>query len=64
MQIQPGVVTYVGIQMINISRERAPYTDRCSDDWPTKEQFQWAKTLNHDGYTTQLCLKVSVAIDK
>lgn len=44
--------------MINISRERAPYTDRCSDDWPTKEQFEWAKSLKHDGYTTQLCLKL------
>jgi hypothetical protein len=58
VQIQPGVVTYVGIQMINISRAPAPYKDRCSDEWPSDEQRQWAKSAEHPTYTTQVCLKM------
>lgn len=58
VQIQPGVVTYVGVQMINISRAPAPYKDRCSDEWPSHEQSQWAKSAEHPTYTTQVCLKM------
>lgn len=34
INISPAVVTYVGVQMQNISRLPAPYPDKCSDDWP------------------------------
>lgn len=34
INIAPGVVTYVGVQMQNISRLPAPFQDKCVDDWP------------------------------
>lgn len=66
INIAPGVVTYVGVQMQNISRLPAPYQDRCVDDWPDTEEAveykKWAKALHHETYTIQVCLKICLQL--
>lgn len=66
INIAPGVVTYVGVQMQNISRLPAPYQDACVDDWPDTEEAleykKWAKALHHDTYTIQVCLKICLQL--
>ena len=34
INVAAGVVTYVGVQMQDVTRLPAPYVDACSDDWP------------------------------
>lgn len=58
INVPPGVVTYVGVQMLNITRLPSPYQDRCIDKWPDNDIGKWAVALNHDTYTTQICLKI------
>ncbi|KAI1292797.1 Degenerin mec-4 [Halotydeus destructor] len=58
VNVPPGVITYLGVQMLNITRLKAPFQDKCTDDWPEGEMKKWALALNHDTYTTQTCLKI------
>uniref|UniRef100_T1KCT8 Uncharacterized protein n=1 Tax=Tetranychus urticae TaxID=32264 RepID=T1KCT8_TETUR len=58
VHVPPGVVTYVGIQLINITRLPAPYRDKCSDDWVEGWVKEWAMTVDHGPYTSQFCLKL------
>lgn len=66
INIAPGVVTYVGVQMQNISRLPAPYQDKCVDEWPdsedTVEYRKWALALHHESYTIQVCLKICLQL--
>ena len=52
------MVTYVGIQLINITRLAAPYRDQCSDDWLDDWVKEWAISIDHGPYTSQFCLKL------
>ncbi|XP_076348636.1 degenerin-like protein unc-105 isoform X2 [Tachypleus tridentatus] len=56
IHIPPGVVTYIGVKMVNITRLPSPHTDKCNDDWLNDELKKWAVNLNY-GYTAQTCLK-------
>lgn len=58
INIAPGVVTYVGIQMLNITRMPAPFPDECTDEWKNEEYKRWAVALSHETYTIQVCLKI------
>lgn len=58
INISPGVVTYVGVQMLNITRLPAPYPDECTDEWQNDEYKRWAISLSHETYTIQVCLKI------
>ena len=66
INISPGVVTYVGVQMLNISRLPSPFPDECLDEWPqtqeTQEYRKWALALNHETYTIQVCLKICLQL--
>ncbi|RWS27383.1 amiloride-sensitive sodium channel alpha subunit-like protein, partial [Leptotrombidium deliense] len=58
IHVPPGVATYVGVQMLNISRLPAPYRDKCSDDWADHSFKAWAEEIGYDVYTSQICLKL------
>jgi len=63
INISPGVVTYVGVQMLNISRLPPPFPDHCIDEWPDdKEYKKWAMSQNHETYTVQVCLKICLQL--
>ncbi|XP_076328277.1 degenerin-like protein unc-105 isoform X2 [Tachypleus tridentatus] len=56
IHVPPGVVTYIGVRMVNITRLEHPYPDKCSDDWKSTDLLKWSLNLNY-GYTAQVCLK-------
>ncbi|RWS14312.1 amiloride-sensitive sodium channel alpha subunit-like protein [Dinothrombium tinctorium] len=58
IHVPPGVATYVGVQMLNISRLPAPYQDKCSDDWMDEGYKAWAEEIGYEVYTSQICLKL------
>ena len=58
VHVPPGLVTYVGVRMINITRLEAPYPDKCSDGWKDRELAKWATWLGYETYSTQICLKL------
>lgn len=53
-----GLVTYVGVKMINITRLESPYPDRCADNWQDARLGTWATALGYVTYSTQICLKL------
>lgn len=58
VHVAPGLVTYIGVKMVNITRLEAPYPDKCSNNWKDEELKNWAKELHYDAYSTQICLKL------
>lgn len=58
VHVAPGLVTYIGVRMVNITRLSYPYPDKCSNVWQDKELEQWARNLHYDAYSTQTCLKL------
>ena len=66
INVSPGVVTYVGVQMLNISRLPSPFPDECVDEWPVTDEAaeyrKWALALNHETYTIQVCLKICLQL--
>ncbi|KAH9404185.1 hypothetical protein TYRP_000004 [Tyrophagus putrescentiae] len=57
VHVAPGLVTYIGVKMVNITRLEKPYPDKCSNEWNDKELESWARSLHYDTYFTQICLK-------
>ena len=49
VHVPPGLVTYVGVRLVNITRLAAPYPDKCSDDW---------QDMSYETYSSQICLKL------
>lgn len=58
VHVAPGLVTYIGVKMVNITRLEAPYPDKCSNKWSDTDLEQWALHLKYDAYSTQICLKL------
>lgn len=58
VHVAPGLVTYIGVKMVNITRLAHPYPDKCSDQWNDQGLEAWAKSLHYDAYSTQICLKL------
>ena len=58
INISPGVVTYIGVQLQKVTRLPAPYHDKCINEWPEGEYKRWAYALKHETYTIQVCLKI------
>ena len=58
VHVAPGLVTYVGVKMVNITRLAKPYPDKCSNEWIDRELEGWARRLHYDAYSTQICLKL------
>ena len=58
VHVPPGLVTYVGVRLVNITRLPAPYPDKCSDEWQDTSLKEWAKHLHYETYSSQICLKL------
>lgn len=58
VHVPPGLVTYVGVKMVNISRLPDPYPDKCSNTWMDEELEHWAEDLKYETYSSQICLKL------
>ncbi|KAH7643354.1 amiloride-sensitive sodium channel alpha subunit-like protein [Dermatophagoides farinae] len=58
VHVAPGLVTYIGVRMVNITRLPHPYPDKCSNVWRDLGLEKWARELNYDAYSTQICLKL------
>ncbi|KAJ6225061.1 hypothetical protein RDWZM_003606 [Blomia tropicalis] len=58
VHVAPGLVTYIGVKMVNITRLAKPYPDKCSNKWSDLQLELWARTLHYDAYSTQICLKL------
>lgn len=58
VHVPPGLVTYVGVRLVNITRLPAPYPDKCSDNWQDMILKRWAKHLSYETYSSQICLKL------
>lgn len=58
VHVAPGLVTYIGVRMVNITRLPHPYPDKCSNVWRDRGLEKWARELNYDAYSTQICLKL------
>ncbi|KAF7495560.1 Amiloride-sensitive sodium channel subunit gamma [Sarcoptes scabiei] len=58
VHVAPGLVTYIGVRMVNITRLPRPYPDRCSNVWQDLDLKKWAQHLHYDAYSTQICLKL------
>lgn len=58
VHVPPGLVTYVGVKMVNISRLPDPFPDKCSNQWDDGQLERWARSLSYETYSTQICLKL------
>lgn len=58
VHVAPGLVTYIGVKMVNITRLAPPYPDRCSNNWNDEGLESWARQLSYEAYSAQICLKL------